>query len=214
MVEIAIERPYLQNVAYCYEELQMFDQAERCYELILEHDGSSSDVRLQLTNMFEVAGIPERADLSAKFAHLRADRHQPFANPKHHTGNQPTPTLDVHLPSSSQLTLSTIIRKTDRRKPPKSTQPKESLASLHDLDESWSQMKLAKDCLRRNPSLSWNGWMINAEIVTNNFRSQPSFFPSERNNRFSGYRNEKSTLNAATGWHGKDDYINTQTLGS
>ena len=216
MVDLATERPYLQNVAYCYEELQLFDQAERCYELILEHDASKTDVRLHLANMFDIAGMPKRAsDQFVKFGQLDTERHQPLVSPKHHLENSPGPTLEVQVPSSSHLTLSTI-RKTSRRKAPKPTQPKESLASLHDLDESWLQMKLAKECLRQDPSLSWNGWMINAKIVTDNFRSQPSFFPSERNTRFSGYRNEtgKSSLSTGAAWQRQDDDLEAQNLGS
>ena len=214
MVNLAVGRPYFQNMAHCYEELQMFDKAELCYELILEHDASSTDIRLHLTNMLEVAGLPERVSKQlAKFGPAKAGHHLIIMDSKRHPENFAMSTAEMQVPSSSHLTLSTI--KGSKRKAFKPIEPKESLESLHDLDESWLQMKLAKEGLRQDITSSWSGWMVNAQIVTDNFRSQPSFFPSERNTRFSGYRDGvgKSLLNTAAGLQRVDDHVTTQSIG-
>ena len=200
MVNLAIGTSYLKDVAHCYEKLQMFDQAEQCYEIILEHDRSSADVQFQLTSMFILADMPERASGQlTKFRNLRADSIHSLEKKSRQFGSVPTSTANSQAGSFSHLTLSTD-RQTSKRKVLKiTTQPKEPLASLHDLDESWLQMKLAKERLRRDPLASWTEWMNNARIVTDNFKSQPSFFPAERNTRFSGYRKEsgKSSVREA-----------------
>ena len=214
--DLAIGRSYLQDIAHCYEELRMFDQAEQCYEIILEHDASNADIRLHLTNMFELAGMPERAsEQLTKFGNSEAGGHRSLSKAYYHSKRLPVSTAKKEAVSSSRLTLA-AYRQTSRRKINQAMhEPRESLAFLHDLDESWLQMKIAKERFRRDSSTSWDSWMDEARIVTDNFKAQPAFFPTERNTRFSGYRKEagRSSLHIATQSHPAEDDVDAYALG-
>ena len=197
------------DMALCYRKLGSLKEAERWYNAMLLNDESNVPVRIELSRMFEDAGLSERSlpylnDISLITSHgIQSESTKPPKQDK---------TVDDTSPDTPALLAPS------NRKGPKKSSSSKNFETI-DKEEATLVLYIQMRALKRE---SYNGdhtsrrleWMTIAETLTNRFRKKKAFYPADKHTRLvlpsKDVRRKRARLQSALGNDPKDGDMDNQ----
>lgn len=197
---------YFSGMASCYRALGLYNEAEDCYQEILQNDDNNLAIRVQLVKMFEDAGMPDRS-----FPYTRreiAKNSRKEMKPRKRA-RVTTKGLSV-LSSPDTPTASDSFGVTSMLEPPPAPKLAKKSASdrriqemeeYGDLQVLFLEMQVLREKFNRSDESIELKWMRNAKTLVEDFRKRKVFFPLDKHVKFFGYTPEarmKSTRSKAS----------------
>ena len=190
--KVEAEMKHLMNMAVCYWETGQYDQAEECYCIVIEKDGSNLTARKELIKLFEDANMPERAapyrkDLAFRRGKMFRPIQGALARPRMHSqGASNDPSLSTEPNEGDFQTLLQV---------PASAKPKPRKRhhwyyDQEDLGLIFDKLRELREKCRSGDTTARTEWMMSVRPQISRFRQVRPLYPHERYTKFFGYSKE------------------------
>lgn len=196
----SVDASYLCDMALCYWKTGLRDRAEDCYQTAVESGDTDVDIRSHLAEMCTEIGISERSMKLSSI--LNAASSSGLGPPSSSVSGE----QDDHGAKPSTASSSLL---SSRSKKPFS---KPSVLERQRREQEQEQLEQERDgkladqfvCLQESSAHSQDGdvqrrreWMSAAQVLIQDFRSNSTFYSTERYMKFFGYTSEARAMSNA-----------------
>jgi len=204
-----VNASYLSDMAFCYREAGLKEEAEDCYQTIVDSGDYSVDIRPQLIAMCKEHSMTDRSkELLRQFSVAANERFK-------QSGVDSAAVEDdraVNASNSSTTMLAPrpiALSKTNTLGRAKRLLEQEQLERDREsrIYGQFLRLQASADKSRFGEEAARLEWMSTAKILIQDFRSNSIFYPTDRYMRFLGYTTEARARSAAA----KPSQLSTET---
>ena len=181
---------FFKNMGSCYHNLELFDEAEDSFRIVMENDEDNVEILLKLATMFENADMPNRAEpYVEKIIAMKRTRalQKGLSRPR-----KPAKTSTKPLKPTASAPKQAMLDPMAGRKP--DTRPR-TLRRLREaeLDEKiqllYRELLILKQQIEDGESEARNEWMSIAATLIDEFKKRKTFHPAgvEKHRKYSSY---------------------------
>ena len=189
-IEEYTDLSYFRNMGSCYHTLELYDEAEDCFRVVLENDKDNVEILLKLATMFENANMQNRAEpYVEKIIALKRARALQRRVPKRL--NPADTTLELLVPSTSegkQAMLDPLAgRKPDTR--PRTLRRLREAEIEEKIQLSYRELLILKQQIEDGESDARAEWMGLAKTLIDDFKRKKTFYSAgvEKHRKYAGY---------------------------
>lgn len=186
-------------MAFCYREAGLREEAEDCYQTIVDSGDYSVDIRPQLIALCKERSMTERSkELLRQFSVAANERFKPSVVAS--AAAEDDRVVNASNSSTTMLAPRPIaLSKTNTLGRAKRLLEQEQLERDREsrIYEHFLRLQASADKSRIGEEAARLEWMSTAKILIQDFRSNSIFYPTDRYMRFLGYTSEARARSAA-----------------
>lgn len=217
-VEEHTDSSYFNDMGLCYRALELYDQAEDCFRIIIKNDKCNTDALFKLATMFENANMPDRAaQYVDEIIALKRERTQRKRNVRLSSGSilsTPGKPLGLAVPASGQAMLDPSPARKQARLSAVKRVPNRQLLQAQTKDRiqlHYLELRAFKEQYESGSIGDRAEWMETAKVLIDEFSKTKAFFPvrTENRDKTTGDPGVKwrKTLPAIGGTNSTTDYV-------
>ena len=174
----------------CYHALELYDEAEDSFRVIMENDEDNVEILLKLATMFENADMPHRAEPYIKkiIALKRGRALQKAVSRQRILADAPTKLYKPTASAAKQGMLDPMAgRKPDIR--PRTLRRLREAELNEKMQLLYRELQILKQQIEDGDSEARDEWMGLAKTLIDEFKKKKTFYPArvERHRKYSGY---------------------------